>query len=295
MRKGLLYATVCYSLWGLFPLYFKALHSIASLEILLHRMVWSLLFLAGVLSIRQQWAWLGSAMRQPKLIAGFAASASLLSVNWFIYIWSVNHGHVIDASLGYFMTPLVSVLLGFVFLHERLRSAQWCAVALAALAVCWLTWQTGRLPWIGLCLAATFGTYGLLRKTAQLGALEGLSLEVLLLFPFALAYLIYLYQAGEADFFAASGNTQLLLVAAGPITAVPLLLFAAAARRIPMASLGLMQYISPSLQLVLGIFLFQEQFSTSRIVAFVGIWLALFIYSIEGVRHTYFNKNREYA
>lgn len=295
MRKGLLYATVCYSLWGLFPLYFKALHSIASLEILLHRMVWSLLFLAGVLSIRQQWAWLGSAMRQPKLIAGFAASASLLSVNWFIYIWSVNHGHVIDASLGYFMTPLVSVLLGFVFLHERLRSAQWCAVALAALAVCWLTWQTGRLPWIGLCLAATFGTYGLLRKTAQLGALEGLSLEVLLLFPFALAYLIYLHQAGQADFFAASVNTQLLLVAAGPITAVPLLLFAAAARRIPMASLGLMQYISPSLQLVLGIFLFQEQFSTSRIVAFVGIWLALFIYSIEGVRHTYFNKNREYA
>lgn len=297
MRKGLLYATVCYSLWGLFPLYFKALQPITPLEILLHRMVWSLLFLAGVLSIRQQWAWLGNALRQPKLIAGFAASAALLSVNWFIYIWSVNHGHVIDASLGYFMTPLLSVLLGFIFLHERLRPAQWCAVALATLAVCWLTWQTGHLPWIGLCLAATFGTYGLLRKTAPLGALEGLSLEVLLLFPFALGYLIYLYlyQTGNTNFFAASGSAQLLLIAAGPITAVPLLLFAAAARRIPMASLGLLQYIAPSLQLLLGVFFYHEQFSTNRVTAFAGIWLALVIYSAEGVRHNYFNKNREYA
>lgn len=297
MRKGLLYATICYSLWGLFPLYFKAINSVAPLEILLHRMVWSLLFLAGVLAYRRQWAWLASAFRQPRLIAGFAASATLLSINWFIYIWSVNHGHVIDASLGYFITPLVSVVLGFVFLHERLRITQWCAVSLAALAVIWLTWQTGHLPWIGLCLATTFGIYGLLRKTAALGALEGLSLEVLLLFPFAFAYLLYLHLSAPSGngFFDASLNTQVLLLAAGPITAIPLLLFAAAARRIPMASLGLLQYISPSLQLLLGVFFFQEQFSSNRLTAFAGIWLALLIYSAEGVRHTYFNKNREYA
>jgi chloramphenicol-sensitive protein RarD len=297
MRKGLLYATICYSLWGMFPLYFKAIKSLAPLEILLHRMVWSLLFLAGVLAYRRQWAWITIAFQQPKLIGGFAASAALLSINWFIYIWSVNNGHVIDASLGYFMTPLVSVLLGFVFLHERLRTAQWCAVSLAALAVLWLTWQTGHLPWIGLCLATTFGIYGLLRKTAVLGALEGLSLEVLLLFPFAFGYLAYLYLHAPSGngFFEAKTNTQLLLVAAGPITAIPLLLFAAAARRIPMASLGLLQYISPTLQLLLGVFFFQEQFSANRVTAFAGIWLALVIYSAEGLRHTYFNKNREYA
>lgn len=290
MRKGLLYATICYSLWGLFPLYFKALGDVAPIEILLHRMVWSLVFLAGVLAWRKQWSWISLAFQQPKLLAGFGASALLLSVNWFIYIWSINNHHVLDASLGYFMTPLISVLLGFVFLHERLRFMQWLAVGLAAAGVVWLTWQTGKLPWIGLCLACSFGIYGLLRKTASLGPLEGLSLEILLLFPFALGYLLFLNAHGQNALVEGDTQRQTLLLAAGPITAIPLLLFGAAARRIPMASLGLLQYISPSIQFLLGVFLFQEHFSTNRAIGFAAIWLALIVYSAESVHNTYFSK-----
>ena len=169
MRKGILYATACYTAWGLFPIYFKAINEIPPMEILFHRMLWALLFLVVVLAWRKQWAWIPELIKKPKLIAGFASSAILLSTNWFIYIWAVNNDHVIDASLGYFITPLVNVLLGYVFLHERMRPIQWCAVGLAASGVAWLTIQTGHPPWIGLSLACSFGAYGLLRKTAALG------------------------------------------------------------------------------------------------------------------------------
>jgi chloramphenicol-sensitive protein RarD len=200
MRKGIFLAGSAYIVWGLFPLYFKALQSVPSLEILIHRMLWSLLFLAGVLAWRQQWSWLSAVRRQPKVIAGFTLSALLLSSNWFIYIWAVNDGHVVDASLGYFITPLVNILIGSAVLRERLRPGQWLAVAFAALGVAWLTWQTGHLPWVALALAITFGTYGLLRKTSALGALEGLSLETILLFPFAFAYLAWLTLHGQNAF-----------------------------------------------------------------------------------------------
>jgi hypothetical protein len=173
------------------------------------------------------------------VLGGFAISALLLSTNWYLYIWAVNNDRIIDASLGYFINPLVNVLLGFLILRERLRPGQWTAVALAALGVAWLNWQGGHLPWIGLTLALTFGTYGLLRKTAALGPLEGLSLETMLLFPFAFGYLLYLMSQGHNPFAAASSTTQWLLAAAGPITAIPLLLFAAGARRIPLSVLGL--------------------------------------------------------
>ncbi|MES2069339.1 MAG: EamA family transporter RarD [Pseudomonadota bacterium] len=287
MRKGILYATTCYILWGLFPIYFKALHQIAPMEILVHRMLWSLVFLSVVLLMRRQWSWLRDVARQPRLVAGFAASALLLSGNWFIYIWAVNNGHVIDSSLGYFMTPLVNVLLGSLLLHERLRPGQWLAVAIAASGVLWLAVQAGHLPWIGLALALTFGVYGLLRKTAKLGALEGLSLETLLLFPAAAAYLILLVSQGKSDFVAAPASSQWLLLAAGPITAIPLLLFAAGARRIPMSTLGLLQYISPSLQLILGVWLFKEPFNGDRLIGFVTIWAALAVYSVEGLRQNF--------
>jgi chloramphenicol-sensitive protein RarD len=247
-------------------------------------MVWSLVFLAGVLSWRKQWSWLSDLVRQPKLVAGFALSALLLSTNWLIYIWSVNNNHIIDASLGYFMTPLVNVFLGYVFLKERLRAFQWLAVACAGLAVAWLTWLNGHPPWIGLSLATSFGMYGLLRKTASLGALEGLSLETLLLFPFAFAYLMYLALNDQSAFLHASQHTQWLVLAAGPITAIPLLLFAAGARLIPLATLGLLQYISPSLQLMLGVWLFNEQFTHERLMGFIGIWIGLLIYSLDGLR-----------
>ena len=286
MRKGILYATACYTAWGLFPIYFKAINEISPLEILFHRMLWALLFLVMVLAWRKQWRWIPELLKKPKLIAGFASSAILLSTNWFIYIWAVNNDHVIDASLGYFITPLVSVFLGYVVLHERMRPAQWRAIGLAASGVVWLGFQTGHPPWIGISLACSFGAYGLLRKTAALGALEGLSLETFLLLPFALAYLTFLAVNGQSGFLHSATSTQLLLLAAGPITAIPLLLFAAGARRIPLATLGLLQYISPSIQLILGVWLFHETFNTGKLIGFATIWIALLIYSAEGLRNT---------
>jgi chloramphenicol-sensitive protein RarD len=279
----MLYAALAYAIWGLFPVYFKALHEIPANEILVHRMLWSLAFMLIVLAWRRQWSWFGKALRQPRVIAGFTASALLLSCNWLLYIWAVNSGHVLDASLGYFINPLINVILGFILLNERLRPGQWTAVAVAACGVAWLTWQGGHPPWIALALAASFGGYGLLRKTAVLGPLEGLSLETLLLFPLALAYLVYLSLAGHSHFLAASTSAQWLLAASGPITAIPLLLFAAGARRIPLSLLGLLQYIGPTLQLLLGVWLYNEPFGGARLIGFAMIWAALLIYSLEGL------------
>lgn len=283
MSLGLFFAATAYVLWGLFPLYFKLLASVPPLEILIHRMLWSLVFLGMVLVVRGKWRWLADVLRRPRVLAGFAASALLLSGNWFLYIWAINHDRIIDASLGYFITPLVNVLLGFVFLGERLRPMQWAAVTLAAMGVLWLALQSGHPPWIGLALAGTFGTYGLLRKTAQLGALEGLSLETLLLCPLALGSLVWLDHAGQNSFVAAGNATRWLLVAAGPITAIPLLLFAAGARRIPMATLGLLQYIGPSIQLLLGVLLYRETFGGARLAGFAVVWSALIVYSADGL------------
>ncbi len=283
MKSGILYAAAAYITWGMFPMYFKALQTIAPLEILMHRGVWSLLFLIIVLAVRRQWGWIAAVLRQPKVLAGFTLSAVLLAANWFLYIWAVNQGRVADASLGYFITPLVNVLLGFMLLRERMRPVQWCAVGLAALGVAWLTWQSGSLPWVSLLLAATFGTYGLLRKTAALGALEGLSLETAIMFPVAFGYLAWLAATGNNNFLAASTGTQWLLLAAGPITAIPLLMFTAGARRIPLSALGLMQYITPSLQLLLAVWLYHEPFSGARLVGFVLIWSGLAVYSLEGL------------
>ena len=286
MNPGIAYASLSFFLWGLFPLYFHAIADVPPLEILAHRMLWSLLFLSIVLCARRQWKWLAQLLRQPRVVAGFIASALLLSANWFVYIWAVNNGHVIDASLGYYMTPLVNVLLGFMLLHERLRRLQWLAVALAAAGVAWLAWQTGQMPWVALLLAGTFGAYGLMRKTAALGALEGLSFETLVLFPAACGYLAWLWWHGQSAFFsAASDNTRALLVASGPITAIPLLLFAAGARRLPLSVLGLLQYLAPSMQLLLGVWLFGEIFSSARLIGFIGIWIALVLYAAEGLWH----------
>lgn len=240
-----------------------------------------------VLTWRKQWSWLKNVISQPRVLAGFALSAILLSVNWLIYIWAINNNRIIDASLGYFMTPLVSVFLGSIYLKERLRVMQWIAVLCAAVGVAWLTCHNGHLPWIGISLALSFGVYGLLRKTASLGPLEGLSLETMILFPFAFAYLLYLGMHDESAFVHASTNAQLLLLAAGPITAIPLLLFAAGARRIPMATLGLLQYISPSLQLLLGVWLYNENFPPERLMGFIAIWFGLLLYSIDGIRMTF--------
>ncbi|WER45956.1 EamA family transporter RarD [Cupriavidus sp. WKF15] len=283
MQLGILYALLAYTIWGLLPLYIKSLPGIAPAEILLHRMVWSLVFLAVVLAARRQWAWLGKVATDRRLILSFAASAALLCGNWFIYIWAVSANRVVDASLGYFINPLFSVLLGVVFLHERLRPGQWLSIAVAAAGVAWLTVASGQLPWIALALAATFGGYGLLRKTGALGALEGLSLETLLLFPLAAAALAYLFATGQDSFRHAAPGTQFLLLMAGPITAVPLLFFAAGARRIPLSLLGLLQYTGPTLQLLLGVWLWHEPFPPQKQLGYALIWVSLALYAAEGI------------
>jgi len=283
MRSGILSAALAFLCWGLFPIYFHAIGDVPPVQILAHRVLWSLGFLLVVLALRRQWKWLAQ-VRQPRVFWSFAASAFLLSANWLVYIWAVKNGHVIEASLGYFINPLVNIMFGYLLLKERMRPAQWGAIAIAALGVGWLTWQSGSVPWIALLLAATFGGYGLLRKTAALGALEGLSFETMVLFPFAAAYVGWLTVSGDNAFVNAPlDSTRILLIAAGPITAVPLLLFATGARKIPLSILGLLQYLSPTIQFLLGVWLFHEAFSSDRLVGFLMIWAALVLFAGEGL------------
>ncbi len=283
MRSGIIYAALAFLCWGLFPIYFHALGDVPPMQILAHRMLWSLGFLLIVLVLRRQWKWL-NVVRQPRVFFSFVLSAVLLSANWLVYIWSVTNHHVIEASLGYFINPLVNIMLGYLILKERLRAVQWVAIAIAALGVAWLTWQTGTVPWIALFLAFSFGSYGLLRKTAALGALEGLSFETIVLFPLAAAYVIWLTVNGQNVFINTdSDTTRVLLVMAGPLTAIPLLLFASGARRIPLSILGLLQYLSPTLQFLLGVWLFKEAFTADRLVGFALIWSALILFAGEGL------------
>jgi len=282
MNPGIVYAALAYLSWGLFPLYFRQVAAVPALEVVLHRTLWSLVFVLALLAVRRQWAWMREVLRQPRVLGAFVLSALLLSANWLTYVWAVNNGHVVDASLGYFILPLVNVALGYAFLHERPRPGQWLAVAVAAAGVLWLAVQAGRLPWIALVLALTFGFYGLLRKVAVLGALEGLTLETVLLAPLTAAVLGMWAWQGQGVL--AQGDAVALgwLVLAGPVTAIPLLLFAAGARRIPLATMGILQYISPSLQFALGVWLFHEAFDPARLAGFVLIWAALLVYTLEG-------------
>ncbi len=286
MHSGVVYAALAFTWWGLFPLYFRIVTSVPAGEVLAHRIVWSLLLLGVVLAWRRQWSWLPRVLRSPRVLGAFVASALLIAINWLTYIWSVTNNHVVDASLGYFITPLVNVLLGTTLLHERLRPLQWTALALAGLGVAWLTLQAGNLPWIALVIGFSFGTYGLLRKIAVLGALEGLTLETLLLAPIALVALAIFWQRGTGSFPAPDALTNLWLLGLGPLTALPLLLFAAGARRLTMTTLGLLQYIGPTIQFVIGVWIFHEAFSSARLLGFGCIWLALAVYTLDGWRRS---------
>jgi chloramphenicol-sensitive protein RarD len=244
-----------------------------------------MVFLLCVLTVLRRWQWLKEVLHQPRVLAAFAASALLLSANWLTYVWAVQNNHLLDASLGYFILPLVNVGIGYFILHERPRRGQWMAVVVAASGVLWLAIQAGHPPWVALVLAFTFGIYGLLRKLAHLGALEGLTLETLLLAPLALGGLgVLMWQGQNALSTVAQGDYSTLgwLVLAGPFTAGPLLLFAAGARRNTLTTMGILQYISPSLQFALGVWLFHEPFAPSRLVGFALIWTALVVYSVEG-------------
>lgn len=284
MSSGVFQAGLAYALWGLFPLYFQLVSAVAPLEIVLDRALWSLAFVLVLLAVLRRWEWLRDILRHPRTLATFAASALLLSANWLVYVWAVNNGRVVDSSLGYFITPLINVVLGYFVLQERPRRAQWYALAIAAAGVLWLTFFAGSLPWVGLVLAATFGIYGLIRKTAPLGALEGLALETMLLAPLAAGVLAW--RTVEVGSALSGGGAALLglLALSGPLTVLPLLLFAAGARRIPMTTLGVLQYIGPTIQFALGVWLFHEPFAGPRLAGFALIWLALVIYTAEGWR-----------
>lgn len=285
MKRGIIYAALAYAAWGLFPLYFRQLAGVGAFEIVLHRVVWSLVFLVAVLMWLRRWRWLATLRHRPAVLGASSVSALLLSCNWLIYVWAVMNGRVLDASLGYFINPLVNVLLGFFVLHERPRAGQWAAVALAACGVLWLAALGPQVPWVGLAVAVTFGLYGLMRKTAALGALEGLTLETLLLAPLAVGVLGWWSWHGDGGLAHHDGATLLWLIGVGPLTAVPLLLFAAGARRIPLGTLGLLQYVSPSLQLLLGVWVFNETLAGARLAGFAMIWVALALYSLEGWLH----------
>ncbi len=283
MRKGILAGIGAYTLWGLFPIYWRLLEQDPAIEILAHRMVWSLLFVAILLTLQREWRWLGDVLRNRRTVLVYTLAAILLAVNWFTYIWAVNAGYVIDASLGYFINPLINFLLGVIFLGEKLRSGQVAAVVLAGAGVVYLTVNYGSLPWISLLLAFTFGMYGLIKKTASLESMHGFSLETMVLFLPAFGYLIYREAAGIGGFGHQGAVITLLFVLAGPVTSIPLLLFGYSARRVPLSMLGFIQYITPTLQFLLGVFVYHEPFPAARMVGFVIIWVALLVYTLEGV------------
>ncbi len=282
LNSGVAAATLGFVVWGVFLLYFRLVPTSEALEILANRIVWALVLLLAVMLPRRRWGWLGAALKNPRVLGAFAVSAALLSANWLIYIWSATHGHVVDASLGYFMTPLVNVLLGMTVLHERPRPAQRGALLLAAAGVAWLSLEAGHPPWIGLALAVSFGAYGLLRKVAPLGALEGLTLETLLLAPIAIGAVAMWWGHSPTSFPSSDWHINLWLIGFGPLTAVPLLLFASGARKLTLTTLGVLQYLSPTLQFMIGVGLFHEPLGMSRLAGFACIWAALAIYSAEG-------------
>ncbi|GGK79471.1 protein RarD [Planomonospora parontospora subsp. parontospora] len=283
-RRGVLYGIAAYSMWGLFPLYWPLLKPSSALEILAHRMAWSLVAVVAILAVRRHWSWIREIARTPRKIGLLALAALIITVNWGVYIYAVNTGHVVESALGYFINPLVSVLFGVFLLKERLRPLQWAAVGLGAAAVVVLTLDYGRLPWIAMVLAASFGTYGLVKKTAQVGAAESMAVETLVLLLPALGYLGYLTQQGTGTFGSAGAGHALLLAGAGVITAVPLICFSAAAIRVPLTTIGLLQYIAPVLQFLCGVFVAHEVMPPSRWAGFAIVWLALSVFTYDSLR-----------
>ena len=281
MNRGILYAASAYIIWGLLPLYWKALKLMPAQEILVQRMVGSLFFLGLVLAVRKQWQWLPR-LREPRVFLTFLATSALLTANWYIYIWAVNAGFIIESSLGYFITPLINVLMGVIFLRERPRPWQWAALSIAAAGVIYQTVSYGALPWIGLSLGFSFGTYGLLRKTAALGSLEGLSTEMGMMFLPAAGFLLFLVTTGHSAFGDLDPARQVLLMLVGVVTAIPLLLFASGARQIPMITLGVLQYIAPTLQFLIGVLVYGEIFTPIYQISYGLIWVALIVYTAEG-------------
>jgi chloramphenicol-sensitive protein RarD len=282
MKKGIWYAVGAYVFWGLFPVYWKMLAGVPALQLLGHRIVWSFLLLTGVLLLFRQ----GTEFRRAltgRVLLIYSIAAVLIGVNWLTYVWAIGAGFIVETSLGYFINPLLSVLLGVIFLRERLRPLQWIPIGLAAAGVLYLTFAYGALPWIALTLAFSFGLYGLVKKTAPLGSFHGLTFETGILFLPALGFLLYLQFTGEAAFLHSDPLTDLMLFGAGAVTVIPLLLFASAARRIPLTTMGVLQYMNPTMQFLLGVLVYREPFNQHRLIGFAVVWAALILYGVEGL------------
>jgi chloramphenicol-sensitive protein RarD len=278
-RRGTVFGLVAYLIWGLFPLYWPLLEPAGAIEILAHRVVWSLLVVAVVLAVSGN-AW-RRLPRTGRPLGLLTLAAILIAINWGVYIWGVNHGHVVETSLGYFVNPLVTVALSVLVLRERLRRYQWLAVAIAAVGVIVLSIQAGRPPWIALILACSFGSYGLIKKVVGVEPAAGLAVETAVLAPVALGYLLVLGTTGHGTFTTHGAGHAALLAASGPITAVPLMLFAAASSRVPLSRMGLMQYLTPSIQFVIGVAVRHEALPAWRLVGFLVVWLALAVFTID--------------
>lgn len=285
MNKGLFYAAGAYACWGLLPVFWKLLQHVDALEIVAHRVIWSLAFAILLLIVGRRWLRMNSAWRNRRVLTTFLITGTLLTANWFVYVWAVNNNHIVETSLGYFINPLVNVLLGALVLKERLRIGQGLAMSVALIGVLYLTFQYGSFPWIALILAGTFALYGLLRKTASLDSLEGFSLETALLTPPMIAFLAYREVTTQSTFIHSDPLTWILLVGVGPVTAIPLLLFAAGARRVSLVTLGVLQYIAPTLQFLIGVGLYGEPLTLARLIGFMLIWTALAIYTFDSVLH----------
>ena len=281
--RGLAAAASAFFIWGLLPLYLKALQAVPILQVTAHRLVWGCLFAFLWLHMRREVGQVRAALRDPTTRWRLCASATLISINWITYVYGIAANRVVETSLGYFINPLVNVLLGVLLLSERLNAAQWTAVTIAAAGVAWLTWTAGHPPWISLTLAFSFGLYGLVRKVVRVDALAGFGTETLLLAPIGVGYILWCEQAGSGVLSTGSIGLYTLLIVGGPLTAIPLVLFAFGARRIPYSTVGLLQYIGPTIQMLLAVFVFGEPFSGPRVIGFVLIWTALAVYAGDGV------------
>ena len=281
MNKGIWNGIAAYAMWGVFPIYWKLLHEVPALQVIGHRISWSFILLILFVLVTQQWKEFRAAALTPKRLGIYTLAGALLTVNWLVYVWGVNAGFIVETSLGYFINPLLSVLLGVLFLHERLRPAQWVPVALATAGVTYLTIAYGRLPWIALSLAFSFGFYGFVKKLAPLGSLYGLTLETGIVFPVALLYLAFTGLNGTGAFLHEGLQTDLLLIGTGVVTTIPLLMFASAARQIPLTVVGLLQYIAPTIQFLIGVFLYKEPFDRAHLIGFSIVWIALVLFWVE--------------
>ncbi len=284
-RRGYFLGLTAYIIWGLFPLYFKAIQSVPAAEIIVHRVLWSALIGALLLMVWKHPGWWQALRDHPGRLAILALSGTLIAGNWLTYVWAVNNGRMLEASLGYYINPLVNVLLGMLLLGERLRRLQWVAVLLATLGVAQQVWQVGSLPWVSLALALSFGFYGLIRKKAPVAALPGLVVETWMLVPLALGWLLLNPAASTAQPAFYTSSEALWLIAAGPVTLVPLVCFNAAARHLPYTTLGFLQYLAPTLVLLQAVLLFDEHLSSSTLLAFMFIWAGLAVYTVDIIAH----------